>query len=49
MDSNRDLDIVISGIDGRFPKSKNMEEFGWNLYNQVRVLDNEYLQCTHSN
>lgn len=28
-------DIVISGVDGRFPKSPNMEEYGKNLYNKV--------------
>lgn len=28
-------DIVISGIDGKYPKSKNVEELGWNLYNKV--------------
>lgn len=28
-------DVVITGIGGRFPKSKNVEEFASNLYNKV--------------
>lgn len=35
MEQYSDNDIVISGIDGRYPKSKNVEELGWNLYNGV--------------
>lgn len=37
MDAYSGEDIVISGIDGIFPKSKNIEEFGRNLYNKVKV------------
>lgn len=32
-------DIVISGISGKFPNSKNVEEFAHNLYNKVRNVD----------
>lgn len=28
-------EIVISGISGKFPKSKNLAEFSNNLYNKV--------------
>lgn len=27
--------IVVSGMSGRFPKSRNIEEFEYNLYNKV--------------
>lgn len=30
-----DDEIVISGISGKFPKSKNVTEFAHNLYNKV--------------
>lgn len=30
-------DIVISGMSGKFPKSKNVAEFSHNLYNKVGV------------
>ena len=28
-------DIVISGLSGKYPKSKNVDEFSTNLYNKV--------------
>lgn len=31
-------EIVISGISGKFPKSKNMAEYAHNLYNKVISL-----------
>lgn len=30
-------EIVISGISGKFPKSKTMTEFSYNLYNKVNM------------
>lgn len=30
-----DDDIVITGVSGSFPNSKNVEEFAHNLYNKV--------------
>lgn len=36
-----DDEIVISGISGKFPNSKNLAEFSHNLYNKVS------LACTH--
>lgn len=32
-----DDDIVVSGISGKFPNSKNILEFEENLYNKVGV------------
>lgn len=34
--STPDDDIVVSGISGKFPNSRNVEELGSNLYNKVR-------------
>lgn len=31
-------DIVISGIDGKFPKCQNMDELGWSLFNKVTII-----------
>lgn len=31
-------EIVISGISGKFPSSRNLTEFGHNLFNKVRLL-----------
>lgn len=30
-------DIVITGMDGRFPKCKNMEDLGKNLYDKAGI------------
>lgn len=35
--SNADDEIVISGISGKFPQCKNVDEFSYNLYNKVSV------------
>lgn len=34
-----DDEIVISGISGKFPNSKNLTEFSHNLYNKVLFSD----------
>lgn len=34
-----DDDIVVSGISGKFPNSKNVSEFEKNLYNKVGVYN----------
>lgn len=34
---NIDDDIVISGVSGKYPNSKNVAEFSYNLYNKVRI------------
>lgn len=31
-------DIVLSGIDGKFPKCQNMDELGWSLFNKVTII-----------
>jgi fatty acid synthase len=31
-------DIVISGIAGRFPECDNMDEFAYNLYNNLDMV-----------
>lgn len=36
-----DDDIVISGISGRFPKSKNLDEFKYNLYNGINMASDD--------
>lgn len=45
--SNIDDDIVISGISGRFPKSNNMREFAYNLYNKVDMSDENEQRWKH--
>lgn len=37
--STTDDEIVISGISGKFPSCKNVEEFSYNLYNKVSFRD----------
>lgn len=32
-------EIVITGVAGKYPNSKNFEEFGHNLYNKVGFSD----------
>lgn len=29
-------EIVVTGVSGRFPNSRNVEQFGHNLYNKVK-------------
>lgn len=37
--STTDDEIVISGVSGKFPSCKNVEEFSNNLYNKVSKTD----------
>jgi fatty acid synthase, animal type len=39
MNNTCENDIVISGISGRFPNSRNLKEFADNLYNKVDMVD----------
>lgn len=32
-------EIVISGISGKFPNSRNVAELSYNLYNKVRFVN----------
>lgn len=41
-------EIVVSGISGRFPKSKNMTEFAYNLYNKVDMVDDSETRWRHT-
>lgn len=40
-------EIVISGIGGRFPNSKNMAEFEYNLYNKIDMVDDDESRWNH--
>lgn len=40
-------DIVISGISGRFPRSDNMNEFAYNLYNKIDMIDDSEEHFRH--
>lgn len=42
-------DIVISGISGRFPNSRTMEEFSHNLYNMIDMVDEKETRWRHTN
>ena len=42
-------EIVISGISGRFPNSKNMTEFSYNLYNKIDMVDDDERRWHHTN
>lgn len=47
--SSMDEEIVISGISGRFPNSKNVAEFSFNLYNSVDMIDDSERRWKHTN
>lgn len=34
--SSAEEEICVTGISGEFPKSKNIDEFEYNLYNKVK-------------
>ena len=36
-----DDDIVISGMSGKFPKSNNLDEFKYNLYNGINMATDD--------
>lgn len=42
-------EIVISGISGRFPNAENMQEFSFNLYNKVDMVDDLETRWRHTN
>lgn len=44
-----DDEIVISGISGRFPNSRNMHELASNLYNKVPLTDDKETRWKHVN
>jgi fatty acid synthase len=42
-------EIVISGISGRFPRSHNVAELSYNLYNKIDMLDGTNSRFKHLN
>ena len=38
MKNHSDSEVVVSGISGRFPNARNMQEFSYKLYNKVDSL-----------
>jgi fatty acid synthase, animal type len=44
-----DDDIVICGVSGRFPNSDNMNDFAYNLYNKIDMLDDKETRWRHTN
>ncbi|KAG5667645.1 hypothetical protein PVAND_015619 [Polypedilum vanderplanki] len=46
---DRDDEIIISGISGRFPNSKNVEELSYNLYNKIDMVDDVERRWKHLN
>jgi len=36
-----EVEIVVSGIAGRFPNSNNIKEYEYNLYNKVDMVDDD--------
>jgi fatty acid synthase len=42
-------EIVISGISGRFPRSRNVAELNYNLYNKIDMLDVTNSRFKHLN
>ncbi|KAM8707436.1 hypothetical protein ACLKA7_011511 [Drosophila subpalustris] len=42
-------DIVISGMSGKFPNSKNISEYEYNLYNKVDMVDDDERRWRHFN
>jgi fatty acid synthase len=42
-------DVVISGVSGRFPNSRNLHKFAANLYNKIDMVDEEEKRWRHVN
>ena len=43
----KDNDIVISGLSGRFPRSNNVNEFEYNLFNKIDMTDEDESRWNH--
>jgi fatty acid synthase, animal type len=41
--------VVISGISGRFPRSRNMKEFAKNLFDKLDMIDDDESRWKHFN
>ncbi|KAG5679907.1 hypothetical protein PVAND_009443 [Polypedilum vanderplanki] len=46
--SDPDEEIVISGVSGRFPRARNMNELTYNLYNKINMVDDEETRWHHT-
>ena len=49
IDFDDENEIVISGMSGKFPNSDNMEEFAYNLYNKIDMVDDDERRWRHTN
>ncbi|CAG9798235.1 unnamed protein product [Chironomus riparius] len=43
----KDMDVVISGMSGRFPNSNNVKEFEYNLFNKIDMTDDDTSRWNH--
>jgi fatty acid synthase, animal type len=41
------MEIVVSGISGRFPNSNNINEFAYNLFNKIDMTDDDESRWKH--
>ncbi|KAL5275973.1 hypothetical protein ACFFRR_001663 [Megaselia abdita] len=44
-----ELEIVISGMSGKFPNARNVTEYEYNLYNKIDMVDDEERRWRHFN
>jgi len=42
-----DVEIVVSGMAGRFPNANNIKEYEYNLYNKVDMVDDDESRWPH--
>lgn len=49
VDIEDENEIVISGVSGRFPNSDNMDEFSYNLFNKIDMVDDDERRWRHTN
>ncbi|XP_070493817.1 fatty acid synthase-like [Chironomus tepperi] len=42
-------DIVISGVSGRFPNSRNLDQLSYNLFNKIDMVDEKETRWRHTN
>lgn len=47
IDNHRENEIVISGMSGRFPRSQNINELSYNLYNKIDMCTENELRLSH--
>lgn len=42
-------DLVISGVAGRFPSCRNLDQLSYNLYNRIDMIDDKETRWRHTN